>query len=87
MGVGKALLAAWERSTIVSGLLSLGLLGLLGFCVVSQIDVPDALSFAFGAVVTYFFVDKARKDHASEALAERRRVIKEIKGNGKVSSN
>ena len=53
---------AWEKSTIVSGVLAVGLLALVGYCVVSQIEIPDAISLAFVSLIAWFFGAKGRDD-------------------------
>jgi hypothetical protein len=52
---------AWESSTIVSGLMALGLLFVVGYLALAGRSIPDAVGIAFGAVIGYFFADKTTK--------------------------
>lgn len=52
----------WSESTIVSGILALSLTGAVIYLGVMGRPVPEVMATGFGAVVTYFFVDKGRKD-------------------------
>jgi hypothetical protein len=62
MKMWERLLQAWESSTIVSGLLALGLFSVVAYLAVTGQNVPDAVSIAFGTVIGYFFADKANKE-------------------------
>ena len=53
---------AWEKSTIVSGILALGLLGVICYLAVIQAPIPAAVASTFGAVVGFFFGAKGRDE-------------------------
>lgn len=53
---------AWEKSTIVSGILAIGLLGTVVYCVVSHTEIPDTISLAFVSLIAWFFGAKGRDD-------------------------
>jgi len=53
---------AWDKSTIVSGTVALGLMGVVIYLSVIQAPIPEAVSFGFGSVVGFFFGSKGRDD-------------------------
>jgi len=53
---------AWDKSTVVSGAISLGLSGAVVYLSVAGLFIPDVLSFGFGAVIGFFFGSKGRDD-------------------------
>lgn len=55
---------AWEKSTIVSGCLALGLLLVICYLSVIQAPIPAAVASTFGAVIGFFFGAKGRDDKA-----------------------
>ena len=59
---------AWNKSTIVSGMLAIGLLGLLAYCVVSGQDIPETISLAFVSLIAWFFGAKGTAE-AKRAVA------------------
>ncbi len=61
MSFWEALWQAWESSTIVSGLMALGLLSVVSYLAINGRPIPDAVGIAFGAVIGYFFADKTTK--------------------------
>ena len=65
---------AWEKSTIVSGTVALGLTVAVIYLSVIQAPIPEALSFGFGAVIGFFFGSKGRD-------ATERAVQATLKGN------
>lgn len=65
---------AWDKSTIVSGVIAVGLLVTVIYLAVIQAPIPEAVSFAFGSVVGFFFGSKGRDDarRAVEAVRAER---------------
>lgn len=59
---------AWEKSTIVSGAVALGLTSAVIYLAVTGNPIPEALSFGFGAVIGFFFGSKGR-DATTRAVA------------------
>lgn len=53
---------AWEKSTIVSGVMALALLGAVIYLGVTRQPIPEAISFGFGSVIGFFFGAKGRDD-------------------------
>ena len=51
---------ALEKSTIISGIVALGLTGAVIYLAVLGAPIPEALSFGFGAVIGFFFGSKGR---------------------------
>ncbi len=51
---------AWEKSTVVSGTLAMGLMVIVGYLAVSGQDIPDTISLAFVSVIAWFFGAKGR---------------------------
>jgi hypothetical protein len=62
MSLSDRLIQAWTESSIVSGTLALAISGAVIYLAVVGQPVPDVLGVGFGAVVTWFFTDKSRKD-------------------------
>ena len=54
--------SAWEKSTIVSGILAVGLLGLVAYCVVAGQEIPKTISLAFVSLIAWFFGAKGRDE-------------------------
>lgn len=51
----------WEKSTIVSGLIALAMVGASIYCIVAGITLPDYFQIALGVIIGFFFSDKAKK--------------------------
>lgn len=69
----RELIRLWETSTIVSGVLALALMATIIYLACTERAIPEALGYAFTAVIAYFFTDKARKDQRVES--ERLRAL------------
>jgi len=54
--------SAWEKSTIVSGLLAVGLMGVVGYLAVTGQEIPETISLAFVSLIAWFFGAKGRDD-------------------------
>jgi hypothetical protein len=80
----RELIRLWETSTIVSGLLALALMGTVIYLACTERAIPEALGYAFTAVIAYFFTDKARKDQVRESDRLRAFAREERDQNGNV---
>jgi len=59
---------AWNKNTVVSGVLAVGLLGLVGYCVVAGKEIPDTISHGFIGLIAWFFGAKGQ-DETRRAVA------------------
>lgn len=66
--------SAWEKSTIVSGLLAVGLMGVVGYLAVTGQEIPETISLAFVSLIAWFFGAKGRDEtrRAVEAVQAKR---------------
>ena len=62
---------AWEKSTVVSGLLAIGLTGVVGYLAVTGNEIPETISLAFVSLIAWFFGAKGRD--------ETRRAVEAVK--------
>ena len=53
-----------EQSTLISGVIALGLIGTACYCVVTGTELPGYFIAALGTIVGYFFSEKAAKTQA-----------------------
>ena len=58
-----------EQSTLISGVIALGLIGTACYCVVFGVELPDFFVVALGTVIGYFFSEKSAKTQARIAKA------------------
>ena len=65
MSVKDTLVTAFMESTVTSGLIALAVICTMCYCVIKQIPIPDIITYTVGAVVSFFFVTKARNAGAS----------------------
>lgn len=54
-----------EKSTIVTGLISLVLVTTASYCVISGIEMPEYLALAVTVVIAYYFTRRARKENGA----------------------
>ena len=53
---------SWNSSNVVSGIMALTMTGLIVYLAVTPtLGIPEAVAFSYGAIITYFFVDKQAK--------------------------
>lgn len=53
-----------EKSTITSAALAIMMSGVVGYCVVAQIPLPDFMIAGFTMVLTFFFTSKLKDEQA-----------------------
>ncbi len=66
---------AWEKSTIVSGTLAVGLMGVTGYLAVTGQEIPETISLAFVSLIAWFFGSRG-KDQA-------RRLVESVQAQGR----
>ena len=67
MSVKDTLVTAFLESTVTSGLIALAVICTMCYCVIQQIAIPDIITYTVGAVVSFFFVTKARNAGTSRS--------------------
>jgi len=60
-----------EKSTITSSALALMLAGVISYCAIMQIPVPDFIIAAFSLVIGFFFSSKLKDEHARAVIDAR----------------
>lgn len=59
-----------ERSTLISGVIAVGMIGTACYCVVSRTPVPDYFTLPLGVIIGYFFSAKASNAYKNRAKRE-----------------
>jgi len=49
-----------EQSTLISGVIAVGMVGTASYCVIAQIPLPEYFSIPLGVIIGYFFSEKVR---------------------------
>lgn len=51
---------AWDKSTVVSGILAVGLMVVVGYLAVTGQEIPQTISLAFVSLIAWFFGSRGK---------------------------